>query len=475
MERKLQPLNAGDPRERRICSACIREPFLANRINEKGLRQICFYCKSDGRTFSVDQIAESIPVILDEFYLRMDPHAGEPLGAVINDLIKSDKDVAEDIRGVLAIQDASDGKENPSGDFDPSACYVETHLADTGNLESGWRRFEITLKTEARYFNREAEKVLKRIFDGIDSYRTRFGDSIVVKAGPGTAFTTLHRARVFQSEAKLREAMKHPDREVGPPPATNAVAGRMNAAGISVFYGATKPAVALAEVRPPVGSKVLVGCFKIIRPLQLLDLVAMTDISDEHGSLFDDAHRHRLKQAEFLRGLSLRLSRAVMPDDQVLDYLPTQAIADFLAAKKTPRLDGIIYPSVQAEHETPPAERGLLGIRRPGTARLGAGYQCNVALFQKAARVRRLDKGRDVSVAGDWDSYLGDFSDTAQRCDVKYTVRVTDAEDRSAPEDESDRGASLKYSSLEVHCIEGVSFKGQSSSVARLPGRVEGY
>jgi RES domain len=66
----------------------------------------------------------------------------------------------------------------------------------------------------------------------------------------------LYRARVFfQDMAKFEEAMKRPDRDIGPPPPSVAVAGRMNAAGISVFYGATHPGVALAEVQPPVGSK----------------------------------------------------------------------------------------------------------------------------------------------------------------------------------------------------------------------------
>jgi len=324
-------LNAGDPRDRRVYSACIKEPFLAEQINANGLREICFYRRSNGNTFSGDQIAASIPPILGDFYLRTDPPEGQPVGEVIAALARADKDAAEDIRRVLAIRNAGEGEDSAFGDnaFDADACYVETNSADTGDLERGWRKFETTLKTEARYFNRYAEAVLKSIFDGIDSFRTGFGRSIVAEAGPGTSFTKLHRARVFQSEAKLREAMKLPDQEVGPLPAVKAIAGRMNTAGISVFYGATEPSVALAEVRPPVGSKTLVACFEITRPLKLLDLVAMTDISDEPGSLFDDAHRHRLKQAQFLRGLSSRLSKPVMPDDQILDYLPTQAIADF--------------------------------------------------------------------------------------------------------------------------------------------------
>jgi hypothetical protein len=40
--------------------------------------------------------------------------------------------------------------------------------------------------------------------------------------------------------------MKRPDEEIGPPPPSLAVAGRMNAAGIAVFYGATDPSVALS-------------------------------------------------------------------------------------------------------------------------------------------------------------------------------------------------------------------------------------
>ncbi|MGO8405374.1 RES family NAD+ phosphorylase [Rhizobium ruizarguesonis] len=36
-----------------------------------------------------------------------------------------------------------------------------------------------------------------------------------------------------------------------------------------------------------------------------------------------------------------------MPDDQEFDYLPTQAVADFLATETVTPLDGIIFPSVQ--------------------------------------------------------------------------------------------------------------------------------
>ena len=147
----------------------------------------------------------------------------------------------------------------------------------------------------------------------------------------------------------------------------DAAAGRMNARGISVFYGANEPAVAIAEVRPPVGSQVAVARFDIIRSLRLLDLTALSSVR-EGGSIFDFGLAERLERATFLRSLTDRIARPVMPDDEAFDYLITQAIADFLATENDPLLDGIVFPSVQA------ADNAL-----------------NIVLFHKAARVKAIE------------------------------------------------------------------------------------
>jgi hypothetical protein len=187
-----------------------------------------------------------------------------------------------------------------------------------------------------------------------------------MNAGPATALSSIYRARVFQSDEKLEEALCWPDSQLGSPPSRLAEAGRMNANGISVFYGANEPRVAIAEVRPPVGSQVAVARFDIIRPLRLLDLTALSAVS-EGGSIFDPALAGRLERAMFLRSLSQRMTQPVMPDDEAFDYLPTQVIADFLATENEPAIDGIVFPSVQA-----------------------AGNALNISLFHKAARVEEL-------------------------------------------------------------------------------------
>jgi hypothetical protein len=222
--------------------------------------------------------------------------------------------------------------------------------------------------------------------------KTYNGRPVIVSAGPGTKMPELYRARVFQSGDRLEEALAYPDRHLGPPPPAAAIAGRMNARGISVFYGATDPMVALAEVRPPVGSSVVVARFEVFRPLKLLDLIAMRDVA-AHGSVFDAGFKRRREHSVFLGNLSDRIVRPVMPDDEPFEYLATQAIADFLATENAPALDGIIYPSVQA----------------------ASNEARNVVLFHKAAIVEPMDlpENLEISVSsGHWsaEGWEADYS-----------------------------------------------------------------
>ncbi|MHA6853476.1 RES family NAD+ phosphorylase [Ralstonia pseudosolanacearum] len=273
--------------------------------------------------------------------------------------------------------------EERHGDFDKAAIGEESEFSadsyydekgpDNQGWQEEWRDFEHLLKTQARFFSHTAADHLAQVFGGIDELKTRDARPLVVDAGPVTALDHLYRARVFQTEDRLEEALSRPDLHLGSPPPNMARAGRMNAQGISVFYGATDASVAIAEVRPPVGSKIAVAKFGIFRPLRLLDLTALKDVHVT-GSIFDPSLKRRLERASFLRTLEFRMARPVMPDDEALDYLPTQAVADFLATMNQPRLDGIVFPSAQTR----------------------AG--CNVVLFHHAAKVVELQfpKGTEI-------------------------------------------------------------------------------
>jgi len=368
--------------EKRICVECVREEYLQAEIAEQGEDAECSYCDHDAKTITIDQLADRIATALEQHYEQtsLEPEGvdwelakeglwvrpGENVVYVIAGMAEIDDDPAEDVRALLEERETThDDPTSEEGPYDLEAQYDEKPVHDY-ELQMQWNYFQTSLQTESRLFNREAYATLDSIFDKLAEHESAGGDPVVVDAGPGQGLRMLHRARVFQSNSKLESALARPDLELGPPPSNQAAAGRMNAQGIAVFYGATDPDVALAETRPPVGSKVLAGAFEIIRPLRLLDIEALSEVR-VGGSVFDPELRLALEKAKFLEFLGYRIAKPVMPDDAPFDYLVTQAIAEYLAGRSEPAIDGIIYPSVQS------------------------GAQKNVVLFHKASRVEEMD------------------------------------------------------------------------------------
>lgn len=372
--------------DRRLCLSCIGESFLRREIERLGETRRCNYCGETEPTLSISEVADYVDTAFEQHYRRTatEPSSfeyamikeggyfwdreGEQAIYAIASAAEIDEKPAEDIRQVLEDQHfdlemAQMGEENP---FAKDAHYTEKEPDDFEYREN-WRYFETSLKTEARFLSAAAEATLDDVFQGLADHRGPEGKPVIVEVGPEAEISSLYRARVFQSAATLEQALGRPDLHTGPPPAALANAGRMNAHGISVFYGATSPSAAISEVRPPVGSRVILGEFGLLRNLSLLDVNALQSLYVE-GSVFDGGYVRRLERAKFLERLSELISRPVMPDDEPLEYLVTQVIADYLAARSDPSLDGILYPSVQ-----------------------DGASAANVMLFHKASRVELLD------------------------------------------------------------------------------------
>jgi hypothetical protein len=381
---------------------------------------------------------------------------GDPVVDAIAEAAGIDESIASDVQAVLEerhsdLEKAQMGEECP---FDSDSHY-EGKGPNDEDLREGWRRFERSLKTEMRFFNRHAESMLKSLFEGLADHATRDGRRVVVQAGPGQEITSLYRARVFQSEEPLVEAIKRPDIGLGPPPYHVANGGRMNAYGISVFYGALEPLVALGEIRPPVGSRVLVGQFTLLRELRLLDVEALKSVFVT-GSIFDPGYIGQLARAKFLGRLSDRITRPVMPSDEPSDYLVTQAIADYLASEVN--LDGIIYPSAQAGDD-----------------------KKNIVLFHHAARVRLLDLPPDTELSA------STSTDTEDGPEASFWVWEEVPPEQPQPEkppvsigpfgvfapeidydlDGRKESLAIELKSLDVHDIRAVTFATDKHTVHR--------
>ncbi len=272
-----------------VCSQCIGDKVLKDLVLSEGKSRQCTFCGVKAKCLPLESVADQVhEVIQENFYLTSsEPEGvdyilakeghwqrpGEQVHLVISRIADVNEEIGEAIRDHLSEQFGDeavrDGEEDPYGN---DACYDEKAIDDWGFQES-WDFFKRHIKTRSRFFSQHAQRVLVEIFDGLDSLMTIQGSPVVREIKPTDADPHFYRARVSLSERELTEILGDPVKELGPPPSRSARAGRMNAGGISLFYGAVDDATCIAEVRAPVGSYVVLGRFEILKPLRLLGKV----------------------------------------------------------------------------------------------------------------------------------------------------------------------------------------------------------
>lgn len=459
-----------------VCADCLGDAFLKELVPKEGAANDCSYCDNEGPTITVERLSELVEKAFEDHYYRTsdqpdgyelallsdkeidynwDRH-GEEVLWVIAGAVGSDEPVAEDILGILEDKH-SDRESDEMGvecEFARDS-YYDSKPASCEEYQIKWTEFVKSLQTETRLFNQRAQAVLSEVFANLTAHQTAGGDSVIREIGPDCEINELYRARVFEDEGvAFKEALARPWNGLGPPPSRMARRGRMNAQGIAMFYGAISSDTAIAEVRPPVGSRVVVGKFQVVRKLRLLDLKALRDLSVE-GSVFDPSYLERKKLALFLDELSWRMAQPVMPSLEDTDYLPTQAVADFLASEL--RLDGIIYRSAQTGTDA-----------------------ANVVLFHHASRVAASTDSPEAEYSvhtyssyddGDEPDYWVSVSADSDQLEIPgpldlLTMPSPWPEDIWATDIRGD-SLSIAPSSIVVHHVNNVSVSTSSFSVRR--------
>lgn len=144
----------------------------------------------------------------------------------------------------------------------------------------------------------------------------------------------LYRGRIIHDIKKIGKepgfwGYGKEDSFVPPPEVTRDL--RANYRYIPYLYCANHPYTALIEVRPRLGADVSLATINVNEDLTLLDFTLKEipkKISDAKLNLFAD--------------LSMLFSKPVASDDDVLDYIPTQYVAEFA---KNLGYDGIVFRS----------------------------------------------------------------------------------------------------------------------------------
>ena len=452
-----------------VCNECIGDEYLKKVVTRCGKEGVCTYCGKVARVITLENLAKHIERFFDDHFVDDGAAPYHPkfstvrevdkkVDVIIEKYAKVDIDIAQDLQMELrrmhfSPEDERMGYKNP---FDERMLYSRK-VVGKGNWNSIWRELRKSIVEENRMFNIRAKEILDSVFGGnvICDDDENKELSNIVEVGPGKEISSLFRAREFQSDEKLHTALCYPDRELGPPPSSHATAGRMNAEGVAVFYGATTPKVAIAEIRPAIGSRVVVGRFDITRNLKLLNVVKLKSLvaSGVPKSYFRPSKKRILEKIEFLSSLCGRISAPVVPQDEAVDYLVTQAISDYLSKLDRPTpIDGLIYHSAQTGSK---AE--------------------NVILFHKSSRVEYRRQPKDADVSEQHNDFFG------SKVKVEYVVYETKGVEDMKDNESLDcfdydkhhlhdkREASLKLDcfDISIHLVGGVRFKTGKQEISR--------
>lgn len=211
----------------------------------------------------------------------------------------------------------------------------------------------------------------------------------------------------------------------------------MNALGVPAFYGSVEEETAISEVRPPVGCKVATAAFNITRPLQLLDLRVLRKARGD-VSVFSPEYKEVMEKSAFLSQLTNLITRPVMPGDEAQEYLPTQAVADYLASRTDIIFDGIIFPSVQVNGKD----------------------KTNIVLFNKSSRVETIIHPNGIEVEIFDEDCFEDEVYPSYRVVRKKSAKATRRGQVPKLPDPDSRipALSIDLESINIHLIKGVKF-----------------
>jgi hypothetical protein len=369
--------------ERLICLACIGDAELHSSITNQAIEVDCSYCKERGEGMRIATLAELIaePLRATLRWGDVGPHFsaesdspfyeqdGEDLQTILQEELGVDYSAAQHIADALVDQDPADIKDGEDPFFQSDQLYERDEVSD-GHYADTWHAFATSVTYRRRFFDAAAQAQLAEILGAPDSGES--AELPITLVREGMSIDRVYRARRARSEQEVGQFLQLASSALGPPPPTVASAGRMNPAGISVFYSAVSKSVSIAEVRPSVGGYVAIATFQPTRTLSLLDLTRLRSKANE--SIFTPGYVKRAARKRFLQSFHSIITRPVQPHDEVLEYLPTQAVAEYV--RNVLKFDGVLFASTQTgrQDEKPGDQRGT----DPNVA---PHANCNVVIF----------------------------------------------------------------------------------------------
>lgn len=329
-----------------MCLSCLSHPYLKALLSVDAERANCSFCGKGRKTVAVCEVAACIAEGLETTYQHGDPdyqnsmggYEGDDLYTIIGEEVGCESEVSEAIAEALFDGEGRSWSRDGYCFFDREVSFVCRHHVE-GYLRHHWEEFSTQIKNRSRYYG-PIRKFLNDLFTkGEGSPFNQGYPEIVIEPDDSQL---LYRARVADCLDEAEKFVTAPHTELSFN-SENPPAGRMNAHGVSVFYCALSSETAIKEVRPSIGSYVVVGRFNAVRRLKLLDLTRVGEI--DPGGIFSPGYKARREKLGFLESFDFIVSQPIRPHRESLEYLPTQMVAEYIQHELG--YNGIVYSSAQ--------------------------------------------------------------------------------------------------------------------------------
>ncbi|WP_155623910.1 RES family NAD+ phosphorylase [Burkholderia territorii] len=341
-----------------ICYACFEDTYLREMVHREGALNECRVCEEEREGISVARLGEILAPIMrenlqlgqsvpeiddnDRIYYRQ---LGDSIAGWVQEFLGQYFEFEDEIVDAVVETDDYDPRDGGEPFWDDMQSYERVqHLPI--EYHERWQETLVDVKHRRRFFSEKARQFFTELFEGVENMYVpgRRRAPVVRRLA---ANRRLFRARVVTSTALLKEMLNAPLRHVGPPPPAAARAGRMNAEGVSVFYGSLERDTCLSEMRPAIGNDIVLIEVATNRKLRILDFARLENArSSQNLSFFQPDFSKQRARRQFLRILHEQIAQPVTPGHES-DYLITQTMAEFLSHLAKPPFDGIMFQSTQ--------------------------------------------------------------------------------------------------------------------------------
>jgi len=305
------------------CVNCFTSPYLVSIINGDDRTGTCDFCNSESTSI---YLARELPSlfrnIMSLYILDTDSKFSlvESLGKdfkLFTDKVDSPLDL---LKSIFAdeIDDFIEIFENNVSFHNKSLLEAESD-----NLHNIWNDFKEEIKFVNRYHiqNTINLKKLETFFLHESFYKE------------------IKKGRIFY-RCRISDKSGFPTEKMGNPPIELASSGRANPKGISYLYVADSLETSMYETRASLFDYVTVGEFKLTNDIKILNLK-----NPESEPIYwseNEEIENYLIYIPFIQTLQKELSLPIRKRDQILDYIPTQYISEFI---KSLGFDGVEYQS----------------------------------------------------------------------------------------------------------------------------------